>query len=283
MKTLLVICFLIGLLTIHAQDPENNENGQLPAEFELEFQQFSEFKPPNIENACWLYSYGRGVGTPITTCAPGLQQDALLCYPYCEANYTGIGPVCWQDCPPNFPDQGAFCAKPAAYGRGAGYPLWDESECVSQNPQGCQKNGLLWYPDCAQGFYAFGCCVCSPQCQDGMTDIGVSCAKNSYGRGAGVPLGCASDQVEDAALCYPACSGGLNGVGPVCWSSCPSGWSQCGALCLQNSTDCTGEVEEMSLDVLKAAVALANTEDDPMGAVIAILKVATDFAWGICN
>jgi len=282
MNKIFILFFCIGLIAIHAQNPAYNEEGTLPAEFEQEFAEFSEFVPPNITNACWLYSYGRGVGVPISTCAPGLQQDALLCYPYCSANYSGVGPVCWQDCPPNFPDQGAFCAKPPAYGRGAGYPLWDESECIAQNPQGCQQNGLLWYPLCAEGFYPFGCCICSPSCEDGMTDIGVSCAKNSYGRGAGVPLTCTTEQIYDAGLCYGACNDGMSGIGPVCWAGCPSGWTQCGALCMENSSDCTGEVQEMALDVLKAAEAMANADHDPFEAIQAILALAKDFAWGIC-
>ena len=35
-----------------------------------------------------------------------------------------------------------------------------------------------------------------------MKDVGVSCHKNSYGRGAGKILQCASDEEEDAGLCY---------------------------------------------------------------------------------
>lgn len=30
--------------------------------------------------------------------------------------------VCVQDCPSGFRDDGLYCAKPAAYGRGGGYP-----------------------------------------------------------------------------------------------------------------------------------------------------------------
>lgn len=41
--------------------------------------------------------------------------------------------------------------------------------------------------------------------------------KISYGRGAGVPLVCASNEDLDAGLCYDRCQGGYDGVGPVCW------------------------------------------------------------------
>ena len=78
---------------------------------------------------CWKDAYGRGVGKPISVCAKGLQKDAALCYPYCKDDFTGVGPVCWQNCPAGFRDDGAYCAKPPPYGRGAGYPIWDEDKC----------------------------------------------------------------------------------------------------------------------------------------------------------
>jgi hypothetical protein len=36
------------------------------------------------------------VGDPVPmTCAPGLEQNGLLCYPQCRRTYKGVGPVCW--------------------------------------------------------------------------------------------------------------------------------------------------------------------------------------------
>ncbi len=60
---------------------------------------------------CWKFSYGRGVGKPISTCAAGLEESGLLCYPPCKEGYKGIGPVCY----------GTDSHK--EYGRGAGVPL----------------------------------------------------------------------------------------------------------------------------------------------------------------
>jgi hypothetical protein len=161
-------------------------------------------------------SYGRGVGIPMI-CGPDEEQDGALCYPRCEAGYTGVGPVCWQNCPANYRDDGAFCAKPEPYGRGAGYALWDKGKCESEHGS-CEQDGLLFYPVCAEGFHAVGCCICSPSCPVGMVDMGVSCTKQSYGRTAGVPLhACPEGHERDAALCYPVCKPGFKGVGPVCW------------------------------------------------------------------
>ena len=66
-----------------------------------------------------------------------------------------------------------------------------------------------------------------------MTDIGISCAKKSYGRTAGTSLVCKPDEEEDAALCYTPCEHDAKGDGPVCWGHCPEGMTSCGgALCL---------------------------------------------------
>jgi hypothetical protein len=161
-------------------------------------------------------SYGRGAGIPMT-CGSDEEQDGALCYPQCEAGYSGVGPVCWQQCPDNLRDDGAFCAKPEPYGRGVGYVLWDRSKCESEHGA-CEQNGALWYPVCQTGYHNVGCCICSPDCPEGMTDVGVSCTKQSYGRTAGVPLHACSEGYErDGALCYPQCKAGFKGVGPVCW------------------------------------------------------------------
>lgn len=73
-----------------------------------------------------------------------------------------------------------------------------------------------------------------------MTDIGVSCHKDSYGRTAGKVLGCENSQEYDAGLCYDQCDHDADGVGPVCWGGCPEGTTACGgALCLTDDTTCS--------------------------------------------
>lgn len=47
-----------------------------------------------------------------------------------------------------------------SYSRGAGYATQDV--CVSENTQGCEQYDLLYFPLCANGFNASGCCICSP-------------------------------------------------------------------------------------------------------------------------
>jgi hypothetical protein len=77
-------------------------------------------------------------------------------------------------CPPGFRNDGSFCAKPAPYGRGAGYV--SKNACL-KHANDCERNLLLWYPVCKSGYHPVGCCICSPDCPPGYLDIGVSCAK----------------------------------------------------------------------------------------------------------
>jgi hypothetical protein len=68
-----------------------------------------------------------------------------------------------------------------------------------------------------------------------MADIGVSCAKQSYGRGGGgVPTSCQGGKQYDAGLCYTPCRSGFHGVGPVCWGECPAGFADHGATCYED-------------------------------------------------
>jgi len=216
---------------------------------------------------CWKQSYGRGVGKPMK-CKAGEAEDAGLCYTPCQPGYKGVGPVCWQSCAPGFRDDGAFCAKPKPYGRGAGY-AWKfgdkafslngaRKRCERAHPQGCEKYGQIIYPKCKEGFHAAGCCICSPNCPRGQTDIGVSCAKKSYGRGVGKPLStCPTGQDKDALLCYRQCKSGYYGVGPVCWQRCPSGRTDCGAGCAISTKSCVTDTAKMVVSPLILAVNIA--------------------------
>jgi hypothetical protein len=188
-------------------------------------------------------SYGRGAGEIPAACADGKVNEAGLCYTPCRSGYSGAAHLCWKNCPTGFPDNGAFCAKPTAYGRGTGYgwepgdPLFDLSRararCERDNGVGgCTQDGLTYYPRCKPGYRSVGCCVCSPMCPSDMPDIGVSCAKPNYDRGIGtIPTRCPTGKVNQDGLCYPPCREGFTGVGPVCWGRCEAGFDDHGATC----------------------------------------------------
>jgi len=225
------------------------------------------------EDLCWKKSYGRGVGTVPTDCSSTQDKDAGLCYPKCPAGYKGVGPVCWQSCPDGFRDDGAFCAKPEAYGRGAGYPwkfgdgLNDDgmiARCEADNGRGnCEKDGAVYYPKCRANFHKTGCCICSPDCPSGMPDIGVSCTKQTSTRNAGTVPSCGAGLSYDAGLCYEGCPRDYDGVGPICWSKCPSDYPfPCGAGCAVNEAACAAAVTEMTVETVSFA---ANMLSFPFG------------------
>ncbi len=61
------------------------------------------------------------------------------------------------------------------------------------------------------------------------------CYRESYGRGVGKPMHCASGQDQDAGLCYTPCKSGYKGVGPVCWGKCNEGYHDDGMTCRRNA------------------------------------------------
>jgi len=159
-------------------------------------------------------SYGRGAGTIPTGCGTR-ENDAGLCYTPCAPGFDGVGPVCWQRCPPGMHDDGAFCR------RDVNIIASDNSSCP-------------WYDICGLTFER-GC----SRCPAGFQNDGCTCridawifAKNTYGRGVGeIPTDCGPGREYDAGLCYQPCSAGFNGVGPVCWDSCPAAYDDHGATC----------------------------------------------------
>lgn len=122
-----------------------------------------------------------------------------------------------------------------------------------------------------------------------MTDIGISCAKESYGRGVGEVLSCKPDQEMSGLLCYPPCHAGYRGNGPVCWQQCPTGKQECGgALCVDSADACSDFAKSTATNAVTLAVAIAATVLS--GGTIGILQIiqsiggmAIDLANGVCD
>jgi hypothetical protein len=213
---------------------------------------------------CYRKSTVRGAGIIRSICGLNLVKDGAFCYPKCQDGYSGTGVICAQNCPPGYRNDGLFCAKPSSYGRGAGYALWDEKKCNDEHSDvGCEKNGALWYPKCKTNFHSVGCCVCSPNCPSGFgEDIGVSCTKKTYTRGAGEVMQCPPGYLPDetggpAGLCYVKCDSKSHGVGPVCWQNCPPGWTDCGAGCATTTMDCASKTIDQVLSPILLAASIA--------------------------
>jgi len=176
-----------------------------------------------------------------------------------------------KDCPADWRDDGYYCKKPKNYGRGPG----KSKEC-----DGCEKNAGLWYPKCDEGFHNSGCCICTPDCPEGMNDVGVSCHKDWTNRGAGTVLVCEPELEYDAGLCYTPCEHDARGIGPVCWGNCPAGLTLCGALCITPDTTCTSAIFGPFFDIFKVSTKAA-TGNVP-GAMKSTKDVANDFTYPEC-
>lgn len=91
-----------------------------------------------------------------------------------------------------------------------------------------------------------------------MLDLGgqvdLSCAKKIVLGKPSIRTGCgSSDQVNDAGLCYPSCKDGYHGVGPVCWSTVPDGWVDCGLGAAKSVQDCLDVVTSQVTSVVQLA------------------------------
>ncbi len=265
--TLMTSLFLLPPV-VHADSPAEDIEEEASTDNDDEVEMSTEPEEQvDVSAVCWKESYGRGVGTVPGTCGPGEVKSGLLCYPQPEPGYNVVAGIYSQSCPPDFRDDGLFCAKPAAYGRGAGYP-WKfgdrafslddaRARCASDNSQGCDTDGAVVYPKCKPNFHAVGCCTCSHDCPAGMTDIGVSCAKKTYVKPPIAPK-CAAGEDYDAGLCYKPCADGSKGVGPVCWTECPASMVNCGAMCGTSKEKCAEAVGQQVLAVGKSAYKVYN-------------------------
>lgn len=220
---------------------------------------------------CWRDTYN-DPGHTVSSCPQGTEPDRTggplsLCYPPCRDGYDGSAFNCTRRCPPGFTDNGiGFCLKPQPYGRGAGTiptPTCPEGWAVmgvgaaswcgkglstQSTTKSCpageefySPTGLC-YPKCKPDFHAVGSNICSPDCPPGYGEAGISCTRDNYTRGAGVPRTCAPGDEQDGpvGLCYPPSKPGYHRVGPTYWQNCESGWTDCGAGCQKNSDPILG-------------------------------------------
>jgi hypothetical protein len=114
-----------------------------------------------------------------------------------------------------------------------------------------------------------------------MTDIGISCQKQSKGRGVGKPMKCKKGQAYDAGLCYKPCKENYHGVGPVCWQDCPGTHPvNCGAGCATHASQCADKTIRQVLAPLEVAlnVAMAVTTGGSGNAAVNAAKASAKTA-----
>jgi hypothetical protein len=206
---------------------------------------------PTGEEACWPLAYGR-IGAVPTACPSGTEQDGDRCLKKCQApNFTVWEDKCTHVCPGGFRNDGLHCAKPDPIWRN-NYSLLDWNLCIAHNPQGCEQYGAFYYGKCTSG-WAIGCCLCTPGCPNGMTDVGVSCEKKFYDRQS-FSITCIPGQVMENGQCYWPCDTEFTSDGPLCIQKCPSGYIKCGVTCLKNDKACTDDIRRLYIDRLPGLV-----------------------------
>merc|ERR1719491_432281 len=67
------------------------------------------------DDTCWKKAYGRGVGVHQSACPAGKVRVRDHCVSPCKDGYEPDGEICWELCPHEFLNDGAFCYKPASY------------------------------------------------------------------------------------------------------------------------------------------------------------------------
>ncbi|RHY28127.1 hypothetical protein DYB32_006230, partial [Aphanomyces invadans] len=226
---------------------------------------------------CRRSGEGRGVGTVLENqCNKDEEAYGALCYPRCKEGYEKVGCcICRKKgCSgvEGVTDIGVSCTKPAAYGRGVGYALWQEDKCKNENGGTCEKYGLIWYPQCRSSFHPVGCCICSPDCPAGTIDDGAFCRKDWYSVGVGVSrLGCPAGKEQSGALCYPPCSGTLIGAGLFCVPKCNGATPfHCGLFCTSSAITCSTSSIKVAGSVVK--VALNVLDADVLGALSGVVQ-----------
>ena len=248
---------------------------------------------------CWKNSYGRGVGTIPYKCSASQDTQGkapfFTCYEKCPAGYssTSLG-GCMQTCPAaTFRDAFGNCVDNGAkkryknveytlvsnpnpgrcnlfkypFGNGIGNCFMDE--CKKRNgANGCEWHGAAVVAKCKSGYKRAALhCIPDLDCK-GFAGKGVDisgktfCETKRKPPRPPKPADCGKGYVNDAGLCYKSCSAGYNGVGPVCWGTCPKvrgkQWVECGAGCAEDATACGLNTTDMVVSVLDSVVSIAS-------------------------
>ena len=242
---------------------------------------------------CWKDSYGRGVGTLPKSCPPNKETIAggLLCYDKCSkfGDFKRSGYDCHQKCKSGWTDHGLLCYKFASsYGRGVGTipPLtckkkkWGicysfESKCPGDRSDKCI--GLCYKP-CRSGYNNAGCNICSMSCtgQGYANGAAPSCPKRMYLSPGIEGTKCASDQENDAGLCYKKCRDSFTGVGPVCWGQPPKQngkkWVNCGMGAATDKGTCASTIMDQVTGPAEIAAFVATAGGSTAGTKAAKIK-----------
>ena len=208
-----------------------------------------------VSAQCYQSTYFRGWGDPLSVCNPDEDQILALCYPKCRDGYFPKGLFCYQQCRDGYHNTGlGTCWRTGGgsytkcccglqgvtdffnnIGNGISNIANDAGNTLS-NIANDAGNTLSKAANDAGNFFKSGfnsifgrkkrssdsCCGCRLGYVDMgcfCQDVGDSYKSDMYGRGAGVPLRCNSNQEQQGALCYTKCAEGYDALTGLCWLS----------------------------------------------------------------
>ena len=208
----------------------------------------------NAADFCWASSHGRGVGTLPTACTGGRNIETGMCYVPCNAGFQGAVTMCMRNCPSGYVNTGLTCHvdKPLLVGATV-----DACTLSTSCPSGYTNAGLLCglnTPAVPAGYKAL---------VSGPAASGLDLSREIYDRGIGLaPSVCPDGLENNGGLCYSKCNANETGVGPVCWSQCPKGWSACGMGCARSANACAqvvvGQVMATGMAAAQTGVLIAS-------------------------
>ncbi len=271
----------VGTIITEAQITADNIIEEIPDMSQEEIQQVMhciKVKTTGVRLPfCWRQSYGRGVGTVpgrVPDCPNGYTNNGATCGRAADTIYTKSKLVTG---PSGYTNMGAACTRGAStYSKKCTLP-WKKHKCrKGYTDNGCTcgrgvKVAPLSSGTCPSGWFMSKYTGrCSNNCPSGYTSTGDTCFKGVSTLGIGsmsCPAGqkmiglkcfpkgksCFDNQVKDTGLCYPRCKTDFNGVGPVCWQGCDSGWKDCAAGCAKTKAECSMVVADQVISPLMVA------------------------------
>lgn len=152
----------------------------------------------------------------------------------CDSNSEMYNGMCYRKCKPEYENQGSLCVKQCSGGLQStethclknqpefiGKEYNSLEECLSENNNGCFKEGLKFYALCPKGRKQVGN-FCEDTCLGNMQDDGFGCLRTSYIKGVG------NTQVGEV------CPKGTDRIGDRCYVQCKDGYTKNGVFCVKN-------------------------------------------------
>jgi hypothetical protein len=142
-----------------------------------------------------------------------------VCYIKCKPGYETQDNVCVKKCLGDLKETKTHCLKNKPKFLGKEYDSLEE--CISENKNGCFKEGLKFYGLCPKEKKQVGQ-FCEDKCLGNMQDDGFGCTRTIYFREVG------NTKPNEV------CPKGADRIGDRCYEKCKEGYIKNGIFCIKN-------------------------------------------------